>query len=140
MTAFDRAYKRVDFRLTYDKTTETRHFTPDTLFGPDIPDAFSDRFMPGEWYQADTPSVEDLDVTEADWHETFAAMVVNEAVHEALEWFQVDGEPWLNPHGEHDLAIYEAVNALVQKLAALKRSSSPVEGKTTASPDSTPKG
>lgn len=132
-TAFDRAYARMNFRLTFGKATESRHFTSDTLYGPDIPCAFTDRHMPGEWYQADTPSEDDPEVTEADWHETFATMAINEAVHEALEFFQVDGKPWLDPHGEHDNQIYEAVNALCQQFAAMTRTaaSSPVEETNT---------
>ena len=44
---------------------------------------------------------------------------MNEAVHEALEYFQVDGKPYLDPHGKHDLRIYELVNELTTQLANL---------------------
>lgn len=119
-TTFERARQRVDFRLTYDKC-DPRDFEVDMLHGPYVPDAFSENGVQvGEWYQGDGPDYDDPEATEGDWHDHFAAMAVNEAVHEALEWFQVDGRPWLDPHGESERAIYQAVNDLCKKLASLK--------------------
>lgn len=122
--AMDRALGRVNFRLTYGKT-EPRDFTVDCLWGPDIPNAFRDGMAPGSWMSGDYPDFDDPDVTEDDWLAHFAQMAVNEAVHEALEWFQVDGKPWLNPHGEHEREIYRLVGDLCAAFAKLAAQSPP---------------
>lgn len=118
-TAFDRAVARVEYRLTFDKC-DPRSIYPGELLGPDIPCAFTEgRLMPGEWYDGESPSAEDPEQTEQDWFAHFAKMAVNEAVHEALEWLKVDGRCWLNPHGEHERAIYREVNRMCARLAKL---------------------
>lgn len=117
-TAFERARERAEYRLTFDKC-DPRLIMPHELMGPDIPCAFTERMMPGEWYDGEAPSEEDDEQTEEDWFAQFAKMCVNEAVHEALEWLKVDGRPWLNPHGESERAIYAAVNQLCARLAEI---------------------
>lgn len=120
---FERARDRATFRLTYGRT-DPRKFSSFDMDGPDLPDAFSDRDdAPGGWHQGDGPDRDDPRITETDWHAHFAAMAINEAVHEALEWFQVDGRPWLNPHGDHEVQIFKRVNELCDDLARLVASS-----------------
>lgn len=116
---YTQATARVEYCLTYERCAP-RTFYPSELHGPDIPDAFADRFMPGEWYDGDDgPDPDDPEATQADWFAKFAKMAVNEAVHESLEWFKVDDRPWLNPHGDHEREIFRLVNKLCADLAVL---------------------
>lgn len=117
--SYTEATARVEYCLTFDRCAPRTFYTSE-LHGPDIPDAFSDRFMPGEWYDGDDgPDPDDPNVTPEDWFAKFAKMAVNEAVHEALEWLKVDDKPWLNPHGEHESEIFRLVNNLCADLAKL---------------------
>lgn len=115
---YTKANARVEYCLTFDRCAP-RTFYPNEMHGPDIPDAFANRFMPGEWYDGTSVPEDDPAMTEEKWFARFAKMAVNESVHEALEWLKVDGKPWLNPHGESERAIYDAVNKLCTRLAAI---------------------
>lgn len=115
---YTKANARVEYCLTFDRCAP-RAFYLNELHGPDIPDAFANRFMPGEWYDGTSVPEDDPEMTEEKWFARFAKMAVNESVHEALEWLKVDGRPWLNPHGESERAIYDAVNKLCVRLAAI---------------------
>jgi len=116
---WERAAQRVDFSLTYART-ERRTLFPNEMQGPDLPDAYgSDRPQVGEWSHDTGPDEEDPQIPESDWLAHFASMAVAEAVHEALEWFHVDGKPWLDPHGAHEFEIHELVEHLNRGLAAL---------------------
>jgi hypothetical protein len=117
---FNRLRSRVDHRLTYDRTEEPRFFYADALMGPDIPDAFGDGMSAGEWCAEDHPSEDDPTIAEEDWFAHFAHMAVAEGVHEVLEWFKVDGEPWLNPHGIFETHIHRRVEAFWKELVALR--------------------
>jgi len=112
--------QRVDFRLTYAET-EPRVFGPDHMEGPDIPDAFGPpgAQAPGEWYGGSVLDTDDPNVPARDWFAHWAHMAINEAIHEALEWFRVDGKPWLDPHGRHEATIYKYTGELCQLLAEL---------------------
>lgn len=121
--AWRAAAERVSFQLNYSRAPEAREFRPGHMAGPMIDDAFGGEHpVSGEWAQNPPPAwyiPESPEMTQADWIAHFAHMALNEAVHEALEWFQVDGRPWLNPHGEHENAIYAATDQLAAALAAL---------------------
>lgn len=124
MTAlpWERARDRIDFRLTFAATDEPRDWVPDELMGPDIPDAFATRpgaTAPGSWSQESDWDTEDHAVTEDQWLSHYLSMAVNEAIHEALEWFRVDGRPWLDPHGRQESEIYKLTNKLAENLAKL---------------------
>ena len=110
--------KRVEFRLTYDRC-DSREFSPDGLFGPRIPDAYGrpGENAPGEWFSGDALNPEDGTITDRQWFAHWAQMAVNEAIHEALEWYRVDGTPWLDPHGSCERAIYAETAKLCRKLA-----------------------
>lgn len=116
--AADLAAKRVTFQLTYGRATDPRKFDQFTLSGPWIPNAYGPGHQVGEWSGGDRPE----DPTEDGWIDEFASWAINEAVHEALEWFRVDGRPWLDPHGlsvERD--VFRIVNNMCGQLAALRR-------------------
>lgn len=113
---FEIARDHVEFRLTYDRC-DPRWFSRDMLDGPMIPDAFGPGEAPGEWYSPNHPSD---DAPAEAWLAHFAQIAVNEAIHEALEWFKVDGHPWLDPHGPAENLIYRATEQLCQSLAALR--------------------
>jgi hypothetical protein len=116
--AASRAAKRCDFQLTYDRALDRRDLAPGVLYGPLIPDAYRpEEQAAGEW---ESPADGDSILTEEGWINRYASYAVQEAVHEALEWFRVDGRPWLDPHGPADNDIYRLVDELVDKLAALR--------------------
>ncbi|MFJ6438826.1 hypothetical protein [Streptomyces sp. NPDC091416] len=120
---FEKAKARVSHRLTFGKTSQSRGFLATELLGPAIPDAFKDgAVQAGEWQQ--TPEFcmngQTLEEpTEQHWLGHCLSMAINEAVHEALEHFQVDGQPYLNPHGKSEALIYIHVNQLAAQLAEL---------------------
>ncbi|MBD3004708.1 hypothetical protein [Streptomyces sp. 5-10] len=117
---FRSAISRVSYRLTFGKTPEPRKFLEDGLLGPFVPDAFQDgKVQAGEWDQKPPFEVDDARIAERDWLAHFLSMAVNEAVHEALEHFQVDGKPYLNPHGKEEEWIYVLVNELASQLAEI---------------------
>ncbi|WP_328344716.1 hypothetical protein [Micromonospora sp. NBC_00421] len=115
------AAARVDFRLTYART-QLRRVQPGALDGPTIPCAYGGKDgQDGGWYDG-----RDLAVTgrtEAEWVDRYFGYAVNEAVHEVLEWFRVDGLPWLDPHGSpaHEDEVCAAVDELVDRLAQIRR-------------------
>lgn len=71
----------------------------------------------GEWVQS--PAFSETDGAAEDWLAHFLSSAVNEAVHEALEHFHVDGKPWLDPHGWHEDTIHSLANEFAEKLAEL---------------------
>jgi hypothetical protein len=118
-TAWCRASERCSFQLTYDRADEPRTFTPGWLSGASIPDAHDPtERSPGEWMADHTC---DDDVDEAGWVDKYASYAIHEAVHEALEWFRVDGKMWLDPHGPDEDVICHLVDELVAKLARLRK-------------------
>jgi hypothetical protein len=121
-TSFDAALRRASFRLTYGKTDQSRQFREDGIDGPDVPNARGGGWQAGEWTQQPAWVVNGKPLEEATvhhWLAHFLSMAVNEAVHEALEHFQVDGQPYLDPHGKHEDYIYILVNELAENLADL---------------------
>lgn len=118
MDTFDEAKSRVEFRLTYNKT-DPRTFYDGEMMGPSIPSAYGEGMSSGEWASGSIYPSDEAD-TET-WMAHFASMAVNEAIHEALEWFKADGKPWLDPHGKHELVIYEATERLCEQLAAMRK-------------------
>lgn len=121
-TSFDAALRRASFRLTYGKADRLRQFREDGIDGPDIPNAQGGGRQAGEWDQQPAWVVNGEPLEEATvhhWLAHFLSMAVNEAVHEALEHFQVDGQPYLDPHGKHEDYIYVLVNELAGNLAEL---------------------
>lgn len=130
------AAARVRHRLTYNLTPEPRKLWCGGLDGPDIPCAYQDVVEddethnahkgPGDW--AGEPNFMDEGATEQDWINFWLKCAIDEAVHEALEHFHVDGKPLIDPHDklcEHGvfLASAECGDALV-RLAGWRNSGS----------------
>lgn len=110
---------RLSYRLAFAQI-DPREFQPGEMFGPDTPDALGLRErVPGDWGKTDCPDETDPAVSEQDWIAHFLTLALNEAVHEVLEWFQIDGERYLNPHGVHEGTIVEHVDALATRLMLL---------------------
>ncbi len=113
------ASARCEFQLTYARSPVRREFSPGWLDGPDLPDAYrEDETASGAWMDGD--ALYDGPTTANGWIDRYAAMAINEVVHEGLEWMRVDGRPWLDPHGASERLIYEAVNELCMRLAELR--------------------
>jgi hypothetical protein len=76
--------------------------------------------IPNAYNQGTTETCGDWD--HPDGIETMSdvlAVVLGEAVHEALEWLRVDGEQFLDPHGHAESGIHQAVMHLVDELTAM---------------------
>ncbi|MEV0453675.1 hypothetical protein [Catellatospora methionotrophica] len=113
-----RAAARISFRLTYDHTSAPRRIGIGSMSGPPIPCAYGGKVQSsGEWDAPDDGQPRD----EAGWLDQFLSYVVGETVHEGLEHYQVDGRPWLDPHGPAEAAIHAAVDRLHADLAAIRR-------------------
>lgn len=109
--------ERVSFQLTYDEAPRKRHVFVGGIDGPSIPDAYNPgETSPGEW---DDPDAIFLPANRQAVLAHFMSMAVNEAVHEALEWFRFDGKPLLDPHGEQEQRIHAHVNQLAEELFSL---------------------
>lgn len=120
---WERAADRCSFQLTYARAGDRREIYPGGMSGPSIDDAFRPgESTPGEWCGE---LLDPDDRSEAGWIDRYASYAINEAVHEALEWFQVDGRPWLNPHGEQEDVIYALTAEFAAKLAALRTGGQP---------------
>lgn len=120
------AQERCSFQLTYARALHQREFDSGEISGEMIDDAYHPgRKSPGDWSNGlDTPEFNEdgsirEDVSFEEWVEHFFSMAVSEGVHEVLEWFQFDGEPWLDPHGKHDQEISVIVSEFAKKLIAL---------------------
>jgi hypothetical protein len=124
---------RCSFQLTYKRSRHRRVFSPTHISGDDIADArVPGRRASGDWFNESDPTTytytSDLapEISEKGWIEHYASMAINEAVHEALEWFHVDRRPWLDPHGPHEGEIYALVDQFARELVALQRRSGKV--------------
>ncbi|MBU8857711.1 MULTISPECIES: hypothetical protein [unclassified Micromonospora] len=114
------AAQRIAFQLTYARADIPRRFEPGELSGPDIPCAYGSVLaQSGGWEVPEDCGAPGR--TEAEWVDRFASYAVAEATHEALEWFRVDGRPWLDPHGRAAKQIHAAVDELCDKLAEVRR-------------------
>lgn len=115
------AAERVSFQLTYARADKPRRFQPGFLDGPDIPCAYGGELnASGAWEDGGDLGEVFADRSEDQWIDRYASYALNEAVHEALEWFRVDGKPWIDPHGRDEDEVYAAVGELVAKLAGIR--------------------
>lgn len=117
------AAKRVTYRLTYD-VTDPRECRLGGIDGPDLPNSYwhMDGDKPGrsktgsgEWCDPDHPSSGDPQ----DHVDRWFTVAIREAVHEAMEWFWVDGRQYLNPHGPCEDEIHDLSGEFAEKLLAL---------------------
>lgn len=118
------AAKRVDFRLTYAREERPRRCHLGGIDGEDLPNAYWGRgYEPerietgsGSWDDPEHPAPEaPEDEHIARWFQT----AVREAIHEALEWFWVDGEIYLNPHGVSEDRIHRLSDEFTKALLSL---------------------
>lgn len=110
-TAFTEAADRTSFQLSYRRSPEQRLFHRNGLTGPAIDCAFNPNgFGAGDWEEpedwarpCDPDTEEPLEdpTTVDEWHAAFFDVAVAEAVHEACEWFKVDGRAVVDPHASH---------------------------------------
>jgi len=130
----DAASRRVTFQLTYARATQPRTFQPGLLGGPPIPCAYDADPLgqPGDWYDSSEDPGSNPARTEDQWVDRYASSAVQEAVHEALEWFRVDGQPWLDPHGDAEDAVHEAVGVLCARLAEIRRTAQKAASRSIA--------
>lgn len=128
--AITSAAKRVDYRLTFAETPEPRVVHTYGMDGPDIPNAYkhADSATTGSGGWDDPDMFYDActvpNYTEQDAIERWFVTAVREAMHEAMEWFRVDGKILLDPHGDNEDKIHtiseDAAKAL---LATMKENS-----------------
>lgn len=107
--------ERISFHLTYARD-ETRHFNAGGLDGRQIPNAYwaedrkgiNPKNAPGEWCHDEFWRE---CVTEKETVRAALRVAISEVVHEALEWFHVDGHVFIDPHGDdEDLIIRMSVD------------------------------
>jgi hypothetical protein len=116
---------RTSFQLTYSRAKTERYFHDDGISGDNIDDALGSGTAPGEWsnggalirWMADDP-----ELTEDRVLRQFFTDALSEAIHEALEWFRIDGKTALNPHdGLVETAIYERCSQFAADLWELRK-------------------
>lgn len=118
-TAAESAAARVSFALAYARTGP-REFSAQEMDGPMVPNAYGDGEQWILWVDGDDPD----EISEDGFVDKFARMAISEAVHEALEWFRVDGEPWLDPHSMvAEAEVLELSRRFAADLAALRKRS-----------------
>lgn len=109
-------YARMSFGLSY-RYEPGRRIWAGGIDGKNIPNAYRPTSrehgrQSGDW------CAEISDYDNDPYLHAFSAAVC-EAIHEALEWFKVDGKVLLDPHGQHELAIANHANAVARALFAL---------------------
>jgi hypothetical protein len=120
----DAAAERCNFSLTYGRASQPRELYPGGMIGQPIDDVYHPgEQSSGDWdHDAPDGYYDGAVLTEEDFIDHYAGMAISEAVHEALEWFRVDGKPWLDPHDPRaETAIFERVAELVAQLTDLRR-------------------
>ena len=108
--------ERVTFDLTYKRTEEPRRFDESGIRGPILDNAIiaSDDEQSGDWDSADWDDLSS-DASDFDWLIAMFTAAAYEGLHEALEWFQVDGRPFLDPHSPTgQRALEEGVKAFIE--------------------------
>lgn len=112
---------RTEYQLSYHRAPKRREFHEWGLDGPLIDNAYtdpdSDHEASGDW---DDPELLHSPLTEQGVFARFFSMAVNEAVHEALEWFRIDGQIVLDPHGQHESTIFKVVGEMIDGLWSLR--------------------
>ncbi|MEU1813144.1 hypothetical protein [Micromonospora aurantiaca (nom. illeg.)] len=115
------ASARVSYQLTYARSPSRRRFTPGELTGPDIPCAYDGPIAAsGDW--EDSRDLDEIhpDRSEDGWINRYGGYAIAEAIHEALEWLRVDGQPWLDPHGPNSTQVSAAMDDLVAQLIRIR--------------------
>jgi hypothetical protein len=123
--SLESAKRRTKYTLTFDRST--RELQGIGLSGRNIPCAYEGIEEDGEIHQAhDAPgswigesNFTSDDFTEEDWIHFWMRCAIEEAVHEVLEHFQVDGAPLLDPHGELEGEVFDATGTCAEALVKI---------------------
>lgn len=115
----DELYSRWSYGLTFARANEgERKFHPFGMTGPHIPNSYQNKksgpLSNGSWDQDIMDSGDNVLCH-------VVSCVVNEAVHEALEWLRLDGEVLLDPHGMYETRIYNATHQLAAELTEIAK-------------------
>ena len=106
---------RVSFELTYAHEPG-RRVTGAGIDGGSIPDAFNPaRTAPGEWCQDNIGEQN----SEHDMIREIFRAAISEVIHEGLEWFRVDEDILLSPHGKHESKILKISSQCADELWSL---------------------
>lgn len=119
----EKAADRIEYRLTFGRTEEPRSFDREIITGPRLPDAVNEgQTSTGDWHCFITPPDIYKRPTVNHWIESYFEGAIQEAIHEVLEWFKVDGERFMDPHNfGTETQIMEEVNTMVGKLLQLRK-------------------
>ena len=124
---FDQAAERASCQVRYARSPVPRRFGDFGLSGSGPLDSAVNEgelcLLGSEWGVdfCDEAGVTDPDDRTVDWHSLMFGAAVQEAVHEACEWFQVDGERYLDPHDpEVQTKITNATRAFALLLVEIR--------------------
>lgn len=113
---FEKASERVSYDLSFKRAETPRKFREYELTGDDLDDAFSPagQKSTGHW---ECPHFMEGDARPPeDWFREFFKVAITEAVHEAMEWFRIDGRLVINPHGKNEMKIFEVSDRFGEEL------------------------
>ncbi len=115
--ASEEASQKVDYQLSHHRT-KPRKFEAYVINSEYIDDAYRPgEKSPGQWLDAPNPKSDTVE----NWIEWYFQMALQEEIHETLEWFRVNDQPYLNPHGlEEKIAINAAVRKLHVELMEIR--------------------
>ncbi|MCO1575494.1 hypothetical protein M8C13_06950 [Crossiella sp. SN42] len=119
----DAVADRAEYRLRLTHYTE-RQFLPDCLTGPEMPCAYDptgEHMTISDWWQPGLPPTASVE----EWFAHFLSMVLQDFVHEVLEFLKLDGRPYLDPHDEHGGMRQDVLDAVEQCAQTLGTLSSP---------------
>ena len=119
---FEQASARTSCQIRYGRSPVERRFHE---FGISGSGPLDSAIEPGkicelgsEWAVdfADEAQAAGFDDTSVDWVAAMFSATVIEATHEALEWFQVDGERYIDPH---DAELVHKITNAARSFASL---------------------
>ena len=116
----DEAAERVSFDLTFRRSPEPRVFEPVGIDGCRLDCADEAGKTASGYWSHDWNLEWDVPAEFWMWVRSFFGAAVAEAMHEALEWFKVDGETFLDPHGPAEVFFYGLVDEFAEKLWNLR--------------------
>lgn len=129
MHGFYESLERVRYTLSFQRVPP-RLLHEGGISGPPIPCAYEGtpdlneesgthqaHETDGDWI-GDSGQTDDTD-SSSKWIEFWFRCAIDEAVHEALEHFHVDGDTLLDPHGHHEAYVFAATAALGDRLMEL---------------------
>lgn len=115
------AAERVSFDLTYKRSPDKRGIEPGVIKGAPTDDSYKEGAeSPGGWNNFDFANWPENEDDVQGWLYHYFTLAMQEAIHEGLEWFRVDGKIFLNPHDDRfqdlDDAVIDLSNEFIEKL------------------------